>query len=150
LGLTPIRAFLRKHKRIALDTSVFIYQLEENPNYVEVTQEVFSWLEQPSHTAVTSTVTMTELLTQPYRQGNEATVNMYYGLLSQFPNLEWIAPNLSIADLAARLRAIHNLRTPDALQTATALRLGASALLTNDAGLSRVSEIEIGVLEQFQ
>jgi predicted nucleic acid-binding protein len=148
--LSPLRSFLARHRRVALDTSIFIYQLEANPAYVDLAGEVFSWLERSPHTAVTSTLTMTELLVQPYRAGDERLVNRYFGLLSVFPNLEWIAPDLAIADAAARLRAEYRLRTPDALQVATAIRGGASALLTNDADLVRVSEFEIGVLDRLR
>ncbi len=148
--MSPLRSFLARHRRVALDTSIFIYQLEANPAYVDLAGEVFSWLERSPHTAVTSTLTMTELLVQPYRAGDERLVNRYFGLLSVFPNLEWIAPDLAIADAAARLRAEYRLRTPDALQVATAIRGGASALLTNDADLVRVSEFEIGVLDRLR
>ena len=64
---------------------------------------------------------MTELLVQPYRDDSEQRVNDFYGLLSTYPNLEWIAPNLAVADSAARIRGKHGLRTPDALQAATAV-----------------------------
>ena len=66
MDLTRLRAFLRHHRRIAVDTSVFIYQLEANPRYVGLTDPIFTWLERPDHSAVTSTITMTELLVQPY------------------------------------------------------------------------------------
>lgn len=148
--MTSLRAFLRRHHRIALDTSIFIYYLEANPSYVEMASEVFTWLERSPHTGVTSSITMTELLVQPYRAGNEALVNLYYGLISTFPNLEWVAPDLGIADTAAQIRAQHRLRTPDALQAATAIRRGATALLTNDADLMRVSQLEVGVLDQLR
>ncbi|MBL8227512.1 MAG: PIN domain-containing protein [Bryobacterales bacterium] len=112
--------------------------------------EVFAWLERPLHAAVTSTITMTELLVHPYRAANQALVNQYFGLLSLFPNLQWVAPDLAIADTAARLRAEHRLRTPDALQVATALQWGASAILTNDAALTVVPGITVGVLDQLR
>lgn len=154
MGLTPLRVFLKKHRRIALDTSIFIYYLEANPSYVDMAGEVFAWLERPlerlPNTAVTSTLTMTELLVQPYRAGNEVLVNQYYGLLSLFPNLEWVAPDLAIADTAAQIRARHRLRTPDALQAATAICRDATAILTNDPDLARVSEVEVGVLDQLR
>ena len=150
MGLTPLRALLKKHTRIALDTSIFIYYLEANPSYVDVAGEVFAWLERSPHTAVTSTLTMTEVLVQPYRTGNEPLVNQYFGLLSLFPNLEWIAPDLPIADAAAQIRANHRLRTPDALQAATAIHCGATALLTNDPDLARIPGIEVGVLDQLR
>jgi len=112
--------------------------------------EVFGWLERSQNTAVTSTLTLTELLVHPYRTSNEAMVNQYYGLLSLFPNLEWIVTDLAIADTAARIRARHRLRTPDALQVATAIRSGASGLLTNDSGIACVEETEVGVLDQLR
>jgi predicted nucleic acid-binding protein len=93
---------------------------------------------------------MTEVLVQPYRTGNEPLVNQYFGLLSLFPNLEWIAPDLPIADAAAQIRANHRLRTPDALQAATAIHCGATALLTNDPDLARIPGIEVGVLDQLR
>jgi predicted nucleic acid-binding protein len=93
---------------------------------------------------------MTELLVHPYRDGNELRVNQYYGLLSSFPNLEWVPPDLALAGAAARIRAQYRLRTPDALQIATALRAGAAAMLTNDPAFARVREIEIGVLDQLR
>jgi predicted nucleic acid-binding protein len=150
LGLTPLHAFLARHRRIALDTSVFIYYLESNPAYVDLAGEVFAWLEGSSNTAVTSTLTMTELLVHPYRASNEWLVNQYYGLLSLFPNLEWVAPDLAIADAAALVRARYHLRTPDALQVATAIRGGASAILTNDSDIARVPEVEVGILDRLR
>jgi predicted nucleic acid-binding protein len=150
LGLSPLRALLKRHRRIAIDTSIFIYYLEANPTYVDMAGEVFSWLERSPNTAVTSTFTMTELLVQPYRAGNEPLVNRYFGLLSLFPHLEWVAPDLTIADAAAQIRAYQRLRTPDALQAATAIRRGATALLTNDADLARVTQIEVGIFDQLR
>ncbi|MBV9771783.1 MAG: PIN domain-containing protein [Bryobacterales bacterium] len=105
MGLTSLRAFLRHHRRIALDTNVFIYQLEANPRYVSLTDQVFDWLEQGNHAAVTSTITLTELLVPAYRSHEEAQVNEFYALLTKYPNLDWIAPELEIADLAANIRS---------------------------------------------
>jgi len=48
LGLTKLRTLLRRHQRITLDTSVFIYQLEANPRYVQLTDATFEWVEQTS------------------------------------------------------------------------------------------------------
>jgi len=148
--LIPLRAFLKRHRRIALDTSIFIYYLEANPAYVDMAGEVFTWLEGSSNTAVTSSITMTELLVQPYRDANEPLVNQYYALFSLFPNLEWVAPDLAIADTAARIRAHHRLRTPDALQAATAICRGATAMLTNDPDLASVPEVEVGILDKLR
>jgi predicted nucleic acid-binding protein len=144
-----LREFLRRHQRIAVDTSVFIYQLEANPRYVGLTDRVFAWLERPEHAAVTSTITMTELLVPAYRSGAVQQVNNFYALLSTYPNLQWIAPGLEIADLAARIRAAYGLRTPDALQAATAVHERATGLITNDSVFERVEGLEALVLEEL-
>jgi len=147
LGVGRLDAFLRRHRRIALDTSVFIYQLESNPRYVGLTDRVFAWLEQAPGAAVTSTITMTELLVQPYRDGDQRRVDEFYGLLSTYPNLEWVAPTLDVADIAARIRATHGLRTPEALQAATATHTTVPGLITNDPVFRRVTAFETLVLD---
>lgn len=149
MGLTVLRAFLRRHRRIALDTSVFIYLLEANTRYIELTDPVFAWLERPEHAAVTSTITMTELLVPAYRSGGDERVNEFYALLATYPNLDWMPPSLEIADIAARIRAAHRLRTPDALQAATAVHARATGLITNDPVFERVEGLDALVLERL-
>ena len=149
MGLSHLRTFLRHHRRIALDTSVFIYQMEANERYVALTDAVFSWLERPDSSAVTSTITMTELLVQPYRDSDEQRVDEYYGLLATYPNLDWMAPSLEIADLAARFRVQYRLKTPDALQAATAVHAHATGLITNDSIFERVETFDTLVLDRL-
>ena len=149
MAVDPLRAFLRRHRRIALDTSVFIYQLEANARYLALTDHIFTWIERPGGKAVTSTITMTELLVQPYRAADQQQADEFYVLLSTYPNLEWIAPNLEIADRAAKLRALHGLRTPDALHAATAVHAGATGLVTNDPVFERVKDFETLLLDKL-
>jgi len=92
---------------------------------------------------------MTELPVQPYRNSDDRQIDEFYGLLSTYPNLDWVAPGLAIADTAARIRAAHRLRTPDALQAATAVQSQATGLVTNDSVFERVKEFETLVLEDL-
>ena len=92
---------------------------------------------------------MTELLVQPYRESDQKRADVFYGLLSTYPNLEWIAPNLEIADVAARFRARHRLRTPDALQAATAAHLQVTGLVTNDSAFESVDAFETLLLDSL-
>ena len=149
MGVREISNFLRRHRTIALDTSAIIYQIEAHPSYISLTHVVFLWVEESRHEAITSTITMTELLVRGYREDNRGQIDLYYGLLSIYPNLRWIPPDLETADLAARLRGKHNLRTPDALQAAAALRAGATGFITNDPAFLRVEGIETAVLDRY-
>jgi predicted nucleic acid-binding protein len=149
LGLEVLQSFLRRHRKIALDSSVFIYQIGANPKYLPATGPVFTWLVHRDSRAVTSTVTMTELLVVPYRDSDQQRVDEFYGLLSTYPNLEWIAPNLEVADMAARMRAVHRMRTPDALLSATAVYAQVTGLITNDAIFQRVDLFETLLLDSL-
>ena len=92
---------------------------------------------------------MTELLVPTYRGRGERQADEFYALLTTYPNLDWIAPSLEIADIAARIRATHRLRTPDALQAATAIRSGATLLVTNDASFERIPAFETLLLDNL-
>lgn len=140
---------MSRHRKVGLDTSVFIFQVEENKLYFQLTDAVFSWLEGARAQAVTSTVTLLELLVQPYRLADIDRVNKFYALLSTFPHLEWIAPTLQIADMGARLRAEYNLRTPDAVQAATAVSCDATGFISNDTGFRRVAGLDVMVLDDL-
>jgi predicted nucleic acid-binding protein len=149
LGVERLRTLLGPHRRVALDTTIFIYHLEANPRYIALTDCIFEWLDANTSVAVTSVITLTELLVKPYRESDEEMVQRTYSLLSTYPRLEWISPTLEIAALAARIRAIHRLRTPDALQAATGVHAKATAMLTNDPIFKRVSGFEALVLDDY-
>ena len=115
--------------------------------YRQFTSDIFAWLDLPDSEAILSTVTMTELLVQPLREGNKSVADQYYSLLTRHPNLHWRVPVLPVATLAARYRAQHRLKTIDALIAATAVHASATGLITNDAALSRVEGLDVLVLE---
>jgi predicted nucleic acid-binding protein len=134
---------------VALDTSVFIYQLEKNPRYFPFSDAVFAWLEQSGNSAITSTLSMTELLVPAYRDGDARRLQQYRGLMITYPRLRLIAPDFEIADVAARLRADYGLKTPDAIHSATALQLNVSAFVTNDPAFQRVKELDTLILDDI-
>lgn len=147
--MKALASFLRRHRRVALDTSVFIYQLENDARYMELTTLVFDWISREGNSAVASTITMAELLVRPYQWHDEDRVNQLFALVTTIPNLAWVAPDLLIADGAARLRARHKLSMPDALITATALAAGATGLVTNDMVLKgKVDGLEVALLDR--
>jgi len=144
-----LASLLRGHHRIALDTSIFIYHLEDNPRYSELANEVFRWLERPGNAASTSTVTLTELLVQPYRTMEQPRVTAIRRFLTSVHNLEWIAPDLPLADLAARIRAEYRLQTADAIQAATAIHVGANLFVTNDRVFRKIPGFESLLLDDL-
>ena len=141
--------FFEQHRKIGLDTSVFIFEIEGNPKHIKLANPIFVGLDGPKGQAVTSTITMLELLVQPYRLSDIDRVNKLYALLSTYPHLEWIEPTLEIVDRAARLRAEYNLKTPDALQAATALACQATGFISNDTAFKSVGGLEALILDEM-
>ena len=134
---------------VALDTSIFIYQMETNPRYFPLSDAVFAWLEQSKNSAITSVLSMSELLVPAYRDRDERRLQHYRGLLGTYPRLAWVQPDLEIADTAARLRAAHGLKTPDAIHAATAIKSKAPTFLSNDPIFKRVKELDALILDDI-
>lgn len=144
--VAPLEKFLKKHRTVALDTSIFIYFVEEHPNYFPFCDRIFEGIETGLIKGVTATLSLMEVLVQPYRAKKDDLVYKFYSLFSTYPNLTWIEFDLHIADLAARLRAGHNLKTPDSIQAASAIASGATGFVCNDRAFRKVKEIESLVL----
>jgi predicted nucleic acid-binding protein len=134
---------------VGLDTGPLIYYIEENPAFLSKVKPFFEGAERNEFRIVTSFVTLIEVLIRPLREGRPELAEEYRDILLQSPALTAIALDEGIAEEAAGLRARHNLRTPDAIQLATAIRSGASWFLTNDAELANLSEIPVLVLKQL-
>ena len=134
---------------VALDTSPFIYHLEDVAPYVELTEALFQWVARPGGRAVTSTLTLLEILVGPYRARDDARVNEFFARLTTFPHLTWMPATIEVADRGAGLRAAHGLRTPDAIQLATAKAAGATLFLTNDRRLPAFDDVTIATLDEF-
>ncbi len=139
---------LTGHTRLGLDTSVFIYHLEQHPRYAALTHALLSEIESGRRTACTSVVTLMELTVRPWQLEQPDIARRYEIALARFPNLTLADVTRDIARQAAQLRAAYRLRPADALQAATALVGGATLLVTNDRDLARLKPlIAVLVLE---
>ena len=132
---------------VGLDTAPLIYFIEENSIYLERVCAFFTAMEQGEFQIVSSTLVLTEVLVHPLRASNTALAQDYRDILFTQENLTIVSVSPAIAERAAQLRAKHNLRTPDAIQIATALQANAAFFLTNDARLPSIADLEILVLE---
>ena len=140
---------LRAAQTVGLDSALFIYHFEEHPRYQVLCTEVFDAMEASAIQAVTSTVTLVEVLLQPLAKGAQELAFRYEQYLRGGPSLTLRSLDPDLAPQAAQLRAHYQLRTPDAIQIAAALAFGARLFLTNDDRVRKVTEIEVVVLERW-
>ena len=83
------------------------------------------------------------------RTGDASRAAAFRNLLLETQGITTVALTVGIAERTAQLRADHNLRTPDAVQIATALLSGCDAFLTNDEKLKRVTELRVIVVTEL-
>ena len=130
----------------ALDTAIFVYFIEEHATFLPHVEPIFEAIDDGRLEALTSAVTLLEVLVRPYRFQNETLAGRYEALLSRSRGLRLQGLDLPQLRVAARLRAAGGFKTPDALQLAAALSAGSSAFLTNDRRLPR----EVGGMPVLQ
>jgi predicted nucleic acid-binding protein len=135
---------------VGLDTAPLIYFIEEHPIFLPRIQPFFEALDRGLFRAITSTITLTEVLVHPMRQSQESLAEQYRKILLGARNLTTMPVTAQIAEQAAELRARHNLRTPDAIQLATAIHAKARSFLTNDKEISAPESLRIITLGGLQ
>ena len=134
---------------VGLDTAPLIYFIEENPVYLHAVRRFFAAAAQGELHIITSTVTLLEILVHPFRQGDTGLADQYREILLNSNGLSCVPLSGGIAEEAARLRSEHSIRTPDAIQIATAIRGGATSFLTNDSRLPSLPGLEMLVLHEL-
>jgi predicted nucleic acid-binding protein len=134
---------------VALDTSIFVYFIEEHPKYLPLVDPVFEAIAAGELSAVTSSVTLLEALVIPFRFANANLIRHYENLLTDSRGLHLIDIDLDLLRAAAQLRAATRLKTPDALQMAAALSAGCPVFLANDGRLPALPGLRVLQLDDY-
>ena len=142
-GLNP--GLLPENQCYTLDTVTIIYFLEQHPRHYQTAKEIFTKIETGKISAIISTLVFSELLVPAYKTKEYKHAEMIVHILSNFPNLKTIPLTTKISTTAGRLRALHGLRTPDAIHIATALESKSSGIITNDKGFKKIASSDFGV-----
>ena len=137
-------------QRLYIETAPLIYYVEQHPTYIVRMDEIIEAIELSNLTAVSSVITLTEVLNQPIKTGDKKLEQEYRDILVNSGSYQLVAINVQIAEGAAGLRAKYGLRTPDALHVASAIHRSCDAFLTNDTGIKRVTEIPILILDELE
>lgn len=137
---------ITENKQIALDSNIFIYNLEGNPQFSSGSNLIFEKLVSNKLKAVTSIISLTEILSYP------KTLDVAEQIIEDFfstPNLAIFEVNKEIAVKAADLRRKYTIRLPDAIQIATAIYAKAQTFITNDKRLKKCKELDILLLSSL-
>ena len=144
-----LQRVIEKHKTVGLDTAPFIYFIEDVAPYADLLEPVFDRLENHALRAVTSTITLAEILTKPLSDKNFGLVDEIKFTLRTFSMLSMVAIDEKLAEAAALIRARYGFRLPDALQIAAAIDGEATLFITNDGRLKKIDNIEVLALSDY-
>lgn len=131
---------LPENALLLVDSAPIIYLLEDHPEFAAVFRPVFEAHDEGLLRLAVTTVTLAEVLTGPLGARDEVLAERYRATLKS-----WFVVDLDaeIAESAARLRAACKLKLADAVQAASALAVGADALVTHDRDFSALRDLRV-------
>ena len=136
-------------RRVAFDTNALIYLFEGQEPHADLVAAVLGRVEGGHALGIVSTVVEMELLVRPLRQQDFAFVVGLDLFLRNERN--WVLRDVdrAVARSAAAIRANTGMKTPDALIAATAALEGCDAIIGNDRGFARHSEVPYLILDDY-
>ena len=127
-------------KTIAVDSMVFIYHFDVIQPYFKKTSQILSEAQQKKSQIITSNVSVLEALSTPKYINHPEIIKEICLFFQEADYLTVIPVNWDITLEAARLRRENKyLRTPDAIQIATAIIHKADLFITHDAKLTKLN-----------
>lgn len=134
---------------IFLDTNCFIYLVEDHPVFAPKIAPVFKKITEGSLDAVTSVITVSEVLVAPIKLENQELITKYHNVFTHVPSLRILSPSYKTAIAAARISATYGLKLPDSYQLAIAQEAGCTSFVTNDESLRKYKEMEVVLIRSL-
>ncbi|MEZ3433266.1 MAG: PIN domain-containing protein [Lachnospiraceae bacterium] len=140
---------MTEFKRVYIDTSPFIYYLENNSLYVEKLRRFFEMCLNNNVQIVTSVITLEEYLVFPYTSGKMELADNFKRFI-KYMNVKVINIDHEIAEQAAKIRGqFKYFKAMDSLQIAAAKVSKCDMFFTNDKQLRQERELPCMTLEEL-
>ena len=133
---------------IFLDANIVIYQVEAVPAFREKVHSAVAdiLVEHPGSWFSVSRLSLLECLVKPVRERSAPIIERYQSFFSA-NDLTIVEINSQVIDRALMLRADTGLRTPDAIQAASALTLTEPHIfITGDRAFSKVFDLNCHII----
>ncbi len=130
------------------DSSALIYLIEaKEPFAGKVRKELTAVAKKHSDMgAAVSRLSWLECRVGPMKINDSASLAAFDAFFAR-PDLAWVELTREVVELAAAIRVKHGLRTPDAVQAASCLQLGANhVFLSGDSAFKRVGGLNLRIL----
>lgn len=134
---------------VFLDTPCFIYLIENHKEFALPLKSLFSNLGKGKIQAVTSVVTVAEVLVKPYELKRDDLVQKYHELFTQVTSLHVVAPTYNTACAAAAIRSHYRFTLTDCFQLSLAIENGCKTFLTNDDRLKAYRGLPVKIISSL-
>ena len=130
-------------KRVYLDTNVFIYFLEQESTFYPASYQLMNAVNRKVFNAYTGELAVAETMIGPYKKMDVSAISQTRHFFRQRDFLSVVPHEARTFDLAARLKARHNMKFADALHFATAIRFGCTLFVTNDKAIRSSTVVRV-------
>jgi len=137
-------------QRVYLDSNILIYFVDRSPGYFELASTLITMADAGSLRAVTSDLSIAEVMVQPYRSGDQRVIDGTRAFLERRGLFEIRRHSYRDFLAAAQIRGTGNVGLVDALHVSTAVNAGVRYLVTNDARMPSVPGLEVLRLEDLE
>jgi len=120
--------------RVYWDSMLFIYWLEDHPQYAKQVDAIHSRMQQRQDRLITGAFTFGEVLAGTYRKGRAELADQFRTLLRSVV-AEIVPFTVETAEHYARIRGALGTTPADAIHLASAAQAGTDLFLTNDKSL---------------
>jgi predicted nucleic acid-binding protein len=125
---------------VLVDSAPIIYVLDGHPLFAERFAPLFERHARGELRLAVTPITIAEVLGGPLGADDEALAKRYRVVLESWQVVDL---TVDIAESAARFRRALKLKLPDAIQAASAIAVGADALVTHDRDFSRLTALPV-------
>ena len=133
-----------------MDTNIFIYAIEGYPEYQSILTSLFSLFDEGTYSAVTSELTLAEVLIKPMKENKKEIQQLFEELLRPSDVLTISTIDRQILIDAAKIRASSDaILLPDAIHLASARNQNCSSFITNDKRLRKIDSFQVVILSEL-
>ena len=126
-----------KSRVISLDSNIFIRALDDPDTQGESARRLLERIKEEIPTIFISVIVLEEFFVRVYKDRREKETSRFLDFITMGGLATVINIDRDIALLAAKIRALHNVKAPDAIHLASAIAAGASVFFSFDKRLPR-------------
>lgn len=132
--------------KVSLDTNIFLAVKNKEPN-IEYSKKIIDSIESKQFEGVMSTIVLAEVLVGFYQNKETDKANRFAS--KALLNYDLLEVNLEIAQEAAKIRAKHNIKLPDAIIAASTIAAEADYFISQDKLLLKRLNIKTIAPKEF-